>query len=147
MTNGILLTQHDQEITQCSPDAERVGSGHETISIRKAVSQLTWCTIHYCIYKFTNIIKCLWKVNWHSIHLFIIRSSSNYPGRMQLTNHELRVLCRRREKREIWNLRTRGFRTYRTLKQSRNKHRFMGNMYWQGTFTAPSVGTFIAHTR
>ena len=33
MTNGILLTRHNQEITQWSPDPfprERVGSGHET---------------------------------------------------------------------------------------------------------------------
>ena len=33
MTNGILLTQHNQEIAQWSPDPfsrERVGSGHET---------------------------------------------------------------------------------------------------------------------
>ena len=33
MTNGILLTQYNQEITQWSPDPfhhERVGSGHET---------------------------------------------------------------------------------------------------------------------
>ena len=33
MTNGILLTQHNQEITQWSPDpfpCERVGSGLET---------------------------------------------------------------------------------------------------------------------
>ena len=36
MTNGILLTQHNQEVAQWSPDPfprERVGSGHETISI------------------------------------------------------------------------------------------------------------------
>ena len=33
MTNGILLTRHNQEIAQWSPDPfprERVGSGHET---------------------------------------------------------------------------------------------------------------------
>ena len=33
MTNGILLTRHNQEIVQWSPDPfprERVGSGHET---------------------------------------------------------------------------------------------------------------------
>ena len=36
MTNGILLTQHNQEITQWSPDPfprERVGSGHETMNL------------------------------------------------------------------------------------------------------------------
>ena len=35
MTNGILLTPHNQEVTQWSPDPfsrERVGSGHETRS-------------------------------------------------------------------------------------------------------------------
>ena len=34
MTNGILLTRHNQEIAQWSPDPfprERVGSGHETM--------------------------------------------------------------------------------------------------------------------
>ena len=35
MTNGILLTRHNQEIAQWSPDPfphKRVGSGHETYS-------------------------------------------------------------------------------------------------------------------
>ena len=37
MTNGILLTRHNQEIAQWSPDPfprERVGSGHETRKTR-----------------------------------------------------------------------------------------------------------------
>ena len=36
MTNDILLTRHNQEIAQWSPDPfprERVGSGHETIVV------------------------------------------------------------------------------------------------------------------
>ena len=40
MTNGILLTRHNQEIAQWSPDPfphERVGSGHETIEERALV--------------------------------------------------------------------------------------------------------------
>ena len=40
MSNGILLTQHNQEIAQWSPDPfprERVGSGHETSILVAAI--------------------------------------------------------------------------------------------------------------
>ena len=45
MTNGILLTRHNQEIAQWSPDPfpreiERVGSGHETKEVVASYSGL-----------------------------------------------------------------------------------------------------------
>ena len=50
MTNGILLTRHNQEIAQWSPDPfprERVGSGHETTlepNLRGGWTRLRTCT-------------------------------------------------------------------------------------------------------
>ena len=49
MTNGILLTRHNQEIAQWSPDPfhrERVGSGHETKAAIH-VAAVTSCTLCY----------------------------------------------------------------------------------------------------
>ena len=51
MTNGILLTQHNQEIAQWSPDPfprERVGSGHETRgpTAHSSENRYEWVLIH-----------------------------------------------------------------------------------------------------
>ena len=64
MTNGILLTRHNQEIAQCSPDPfprERVGSGDETVSILQATeswagpgNEATFMRIRACL----SIITC-----------------------------------------------------------------------------------------
>ena len=51
MTNGILLTRHNQEIAQWSPDPfprERVGSGHETRgpTAHSSENRYEWVLIH-----------------------------------------------------------------------------------------------------
>ena len=65
MTNGILLTQHNQEIAQWSPDPfphERVGSGHDTTW--KDTLLITVCSLHLVMCAYCFVPSLLYKHSW-----------------------------------------------------------------------------------
>ena len=74
MTNGILLTRHNQEIAQWLPDPfprERVGSGHETTVFHAGTSYLFRQTFRDLTFLF-NVLYA--GVNWTTV-------SPSYLGR------------------------------------------------------------------